>query len=162
MITKTTELAFKALIFLGLYGGKGPVTPRLIAENAGTSPSYMAKVTSLLVKATILNSHRGAQGGVTLNRLPVKITFLNVIEACQGQMVAGYCKETPHMESVCSFHHAMQEVHLATTAVLSRWTLEDMLNNCTPATLEIGKSNCRMSILIPHDDKSDELRTKHA
>ena len=159
MLTKTTELAFKVLIFLGLYGGKEPVTPRLIAENAGTSPSYMAKVTSLLVKATILRSHRGAQGGVTLNMLPAEITFLNVIEACQGQLVAGYCKETSRMESVCSFHHAMQEVHRATTAVLSRWTLEDLLSNRTPAK---GKSDCRMSILIPSDGNNDELRSSHA
>ncbi len=162
MLTKTTELAFKALIFLGLHGDKVPVTPRRIAENAGTSPSYMAKVTSLLVKAAILRSHRGAQGGVTLNRLPAEITFLTVIEACQGQLVTGYCKETPLMESVCTFHHAMQEVHRATTAVLSRWTLEDMLNNYTPVTLDKGTSNCRMSVIIPGDDKNDELRSKHA
>lgn len=128
MLTKTTLIGIKALVYLGLYGGSEPVTPRRIARHLGTSPTYMAKVTSLLVKSNILNSYRGALGGVRFNRPAESITLLEIIESCQGRRVAGdYCQEAPDPQSVCAFHRAMHEAHQAIIEVFSNWTLADLI-----------------------------------
>ena len=67
MLTKTTVSAIRALIHVGLHGSGGPISPRRIAEQLGESPTYLAKVMRLLVKAGILRAHFGMAGGVVLH-----------------------------------------------------------------------------------------------
>ena len=64
MLTKTSVSATRILIHLGLSGEEGPVSPRLMAEQMGESPSYLAKVAQQLAKAGILRAHRGVAGGL--------------------------------------------------------------------------------------------------
>src|SRR5690606_17826162 len=108
MLTQTSESALKALIYLVHYGGTEPVPPREIAEHVGASPSYMAKITRMLVKSNILRSHRGALGGVSLSRPASEITLLEIVGACQGLMIGNYCHGiADHLLPVCAFHEDM-------------------------------------------------------
>lgn len=153
MLTQTSEVALRALIYMALVKSSEPLTPRQIAEHLGTSSTYMAKITRQLVKANILRSHRGAAGGVSLNRDPAKITLLAIVEACQGLMVGNYCDEMrEHPEPVCNFHKAMKEAHLALTGVLARWTLADMVARPGPALIEPDAMHCRMGFINSYGD----------
>lgn len=146
MITKTSRLAVKSLIYLALSDESQPISPRLIAEKIGASPSYTAKITRMLVKSNILQAHRGSKGGVILNKLPEAITLLAIIEACEGKIVGDYCIDLDtQMENVCSFHQAVLEAHQATTGVLSRWTLADLTARTGPSELIAKNVNCKMS-----------------
>ena len=128
MLTQTTDLAFKTLIFLSLNGGEGPTPPRQIAESFECSPSYLAKTVRRLVRAGVLRSMRGAHGGVVLAKRAEDVTLLSIVEACQGLLIATYCQEiTPHQEPVCGYHRAVRELHDATVEILSRLTLDDLL-----------------------------------
>lgn len=128
MLTQTSELAIKSLIFLALEGGKKPLSPRQVARSLGCSPSYLAKTFSMLVKAGILHSVRGAHGGVLLTTDPAEITLLEVVEAAQGLLIGDYCQQIgSHGENVCSFHETMKELHRSTVNILSRCTLKDLL-----------------------------------
>jgi Rrf2 family transcriptional regulator, nitric oxide-sensitive transcriptional repressor len=150
MLTQTSESALKALIYLVHYGGPEPVPPREIAEQIGASPSYMAKITRMLVKTNILRSHRGSLGGVSLSRSPESISLLDVVEACQGLLVGNYCEGiSDHPAPVCAFHQAMVEVHEATISVLSKWTLAKLAQAPAPGDGRTPNTSCKINIALP-------------
>jgi Rrf2 family protein len=144
MLTKTTISAIRALIHLGLHGSSGPISPRRIAEQLGESPTYLAKVMRLLVKAGILRAHFGTAGGVVLNRPPESITLLAITEACQRTFLANLCSGTDNLAGVCAFHQADAELHQAVLDVMSRWTLADFLHNSSPTPRCEGRIRCWM------------------
>lgn len=128
MLTGTSELAIRTMVLLALEGGEEPVSPRQMADRLNSSPSYLAKVTAVLVNAGILRSIRGAHGGVLLARPAGEITLLSIVEASQGLIVGNFCAGiAAHKEPVCSFHQVMHDLHGAMIEVLSRWTLNDLL-----------------------------------
>lgn len=132
MLTKTTISGIRALVFLLLHPERQPVSPRVIAQCLGESPSYLAKVLRNLVKVGILKAQRGVTGGVSVNRLPEQITLLSVVEACQGVILGDFCGETPTLSQTCAFHQAAAELHQAIIGVLSTWTLADLLKKPCP------------------------------
>ncbi|MGB9586371.1 MAG: RrF2 family transcriptional regulator, partial [Anaerolineales bacterium] len=56
-------------------------------------PSFLAKIVSQLSVAGLLNTSRGARGGVSLARSPEEITLLDVIEAIDGPILLNECVE---------------------------------------------------------------------
>ncbi|MEJ5340523.1 MAG: Rrf2 family transcriptional regulator [Thermogutta sp.] len=132
MLTKTTISGLKALVFLGLHPDHQPVSPRVIAQTFGESPTYLAKVLRQLVKAGILKAQRGVAGGVSLNRSPEQISLLSIVEACQGVILGDFCRETEDLLRTCAFHQAAAELHRAIVTVLSRWTLADLVKRPCP------------------------------
>lgn len=139
MLTKTSLLAVRALLWLAQHGRDASFSPRRMAEALGASPTYLAKVLRLLVKTGILRAERGVKGGVRLNRLPGQITLLAIIEACQGALLGDYCEPGCDIGEVCSFHQAAEELHHAVTGVLSRWTLAQLVERPRPAgALRLG------------------------
>ncbi len=143
MLTRTTEAAIQSLIYLVLQDREEPVSPRQIAKQIDLSPTYLAKVANLLVKANILRAFRGAQGGVVLARPARTITLLEIVEACQGQVVGDFCREVEDLKQVCAFHNAMLEVHQALIGVLSKWTLADLAAQPHPKRTALVEG-CRM------------------
>ena len=121
MLTKTSISAMRSLIFLCAEGDDGPRSPRQIAG--------------------ILQAHRGATGGVTLNQSAQDITLLAVVEACQGKILGNFCQETCDLDNVCAFHEAAAQLHEAIVDVLSRWTVADLAKRPHPL---IEGVNCRM------------------
>ena len=151
MLTKTTISAIRALIYLGFHGSGVPIPPRRIAEQLGESPTYLAKVMRLLVKAGILRAHFGMAGGVVLHRPPESITLLAITEACQGTLLANLCSETDNMAGACAFHQAGAELHQIILGVMSRWTLANFLSNPSPSLRCEGRIRCWMR---PSDEDS--------
>lgn len=160
MLTQTSELAIKSLIYLALHPGDEPVSPKQMAEQLDCSPSYLAKVTGMLVKAGLLQSVRGVHGGVLLTRASGDISLLDIVEACQGLLIGNYCAQiASHGEKVCSFHRAMNELHEANQEVLSRWTLADLLETPVgPKTEVSGPKKCKM--FIKGSEKLVELQAE--
>ncbi len=142
MLTETSKTAIQALVFIAQEGGDDPCPPATIAQSLGASPSYVAKIDTLLVKAGILKTFRGVRGGVKLGRPLDTITLLDVVEACQGKVLGDYCEEYDKLEEVCGFHVAMHELQGAIVASLEKWTLTDLL--ARPAPVNEAISNCRM------------------
>lgn len=144
MLTQTSELAIRLLVFLAQQVRAEPISPRHVAEQLGESPTYMAKVTSRLVRANVLRVHRGAMGGVTLGRPPEAITLLAIVEACQGALVGDYCQITDDLASTCAYHQAAAELHDAIWRVLSKWSLAQLVAKAQPSSHIAGKVFCRM------------------
>lgn len=143
MLTRTTEMAIRALLVLGLEQDADPMTPRVLAERLDCSASYLSKTLGLLTKAGLLESVRGAHGGVLLVRKPTEITLRHIVEACQGVLMGDHCHRTQLPGPTCGYHRAMQDVHNATLAALARWTLADMLQvPVHPVAADVGE--CKM------------------
>lgn len=147
MLTQTTETGIQALIYVVHAGDGKPLSPRAIASAIGVSPSYLAKVVALLVKAGILRAHRGVKGGVTLGRATKTVRLLDVVQALQGVVLGRYCEDPKARVPVCAFHDAMQELHEATLAVLGRWTLQDLAERPYGEHSASRKSTCLMECL---------------
>lgn len=147
MLTQTSESAIRLLVWMALHDqDERPIPPHTIAKEIDASPSYLAKVTRMLVKSNILRSYRGAQGGVRFARKPDDVTLLEVVEACQGLLIGNYCQNIKeHIEPTCAFHQAMAEVHAATTAVLEHWTIGDMARKPHPDVPHEGEVECRIA-----------------
>ena len=142
MLTKTSLSALRTLTFLGLNPQEQPCSPRVMAERLGESPTYLAKVARHLVRAGILKAHRGVAGGVSLNRSPVDVSLLMVVEACQGAVLGDFCSDTAELSQTCALHQAGAELHDAIVSVLSRWTLADFLNRPSPSPEIAGHVHC--------------------
>ena len=135
MIDKTSESALQALVFIAQHPSSEPLSAADLAARLDLSPTYLAKVTRMLVKADILISHRGSRGGVTLARSPSEITLLEVVETCQGITSKSYCRDVDQPELGCGYHRAMLELRESVRGTLGRWTLTDLLQ---PRTDGIG------------------------
>ena len=127
MLTRTTELAIRALLVLGLETEGTPWTPRVLADRLDCSPSYLSKTLGHLTRAGLLESIRGAHGGVLLARAPADITLQHIVEACQGVLIGNYCKKMETPGPTCGYHRAMQDIYDVTMGALSRWTLADLI-----------------------------------
>jgi Rrf2 family protein len=145
MLTQTSELGVNVMLFIALKGGKEPVSPRAISDTIGGSKSYIAKVCGLLSKAGLVRAVKGSLGGVMLSREAKLITLLEIIEACQGKVLANYCQGTADPKLVCAFHASMKELHDEMTRVLTKWTLEDIRARARPAVDEPITGHCRIT-----------------
>jgi Rrf2 family protein len=66
-----------------------------IARGQGLSPSFVAKIVSTLARAGVLETHRGAAGGVQLGRPATAITLLDIVQAVEGPIRLTRCVRTP-------------------------------------------------------------------
>ncbi len=66
----------------------GSVQIREIAAAHGLPQEYIAKLLTILVKARILKSGRGREGGFVLRRRASEICILDIVEAVDGPLEA--------------------------------------------------------------------------
>lgn len=145
MITRTSQLALRALMLLTQRKPGAVTAPREIATCLGESPAYLAKVLRQLVKAGVLRAERGMKGGVVLSRQQEEITLLEIVEACQGQIVESYCQDVKELEITCAFHHAAVELQQAIVNVLARWSLRQLAETPGPKSSLPGGRHCIMA-----------------
>lgn len=146
MINKTSLLAVRTLIHLSRDRDHAVRSPRQLAETLRESPTYLAKVTGLLVKAGMLRAEKGARGGVYLSKAPADITLLQVVEACQGSIVGDYCRPDCDKRIVCSYHLAADELRTAIVKVLDAWTIERLSTRASSSKVgDIGGIVCLMA-----------------
>jgi Rrf2 family protein len=144
VITKTSLLATRALVFLAEAEQGVVASPRSIAARLGESPAYMAKVLRSLVKAGILRAEHGRNGGVLLNRRPSDVTLLAIVEACQGAIAGSYCQGSADLRTTCAFHRAAAELQHSVMSVLSRWNLDQLAASPRPSKRLSGEMHCMM------------------
>lgn len=155
MLTRTSETAIHALLYLANANPDVPTSPGTIAAHIQASPSYLAKITSMLVKADILTAYRGVNGGVRLNRRPAQVKLLDIVLACQGNMFRDFMCVDEELPYVCAYHKAMSEVQQAVSHVLGHWTLADIMERPMPTHELETAQPCRMEC-VKHLFKESE------
>ncbi|MBT4500586.1 MAG: Rrf2 family transcriptional regulator [Gemmatimonadetes bacterium] len=133
MISQTTQMAIRVLLYVALRDDDQPVAVQEVAGSIEGSPSYAAKVVGQLVKSGMLSSQRGKGGGVKLARSPADISLLHVVRAFQGDITRigngngnGIGIGEMSLEEG-GYHLIMEELRMSIISILSRWTLADLV-----------------------------------
>lgn len=81
----------RALIDLAQYSEAAPVSIGSIAERQNLSERYLEQLMSLLKKAGLIQSIRGAGGGYVLAKNPADISVGDVLRALEGSLEPVEC-----------------------------------------------------------------------
>jgi Rrf2 family protein len=99
-ITRQADYAVRAVLYLAQLGPERRAATSQIAEDQQIPPSFLAKIVSQLSVAGLLQTSRGARGGVSLARMPEEISLLEVVEAIDGPILLNECVSP---NGVCTF-----------------------------------------------------------
>jgi Rrf2 family protein len=90
-ITRQADYAVRAVLYLARLGTDHRAATSQIAQEQQIPPSFLAKIVSQLSVAGLLQTSRGARGGVSLARSPEDISLLEVVEAIDGPIMLNEC-----------------------------------------------------------------------
>ena len=90
-ITRQADYAVRAVMYLAQLGPDEKASTSQIAEEKDIPLSFLAKIIAQLSVAGLLQTMRGARGGVTLARTPKEISLLEVVEAIDGPILINEC-----------------------------------------------------------------------
>jgi Rrf2 family protein len=90
-ITRQADYAVRAVVYLAQLGPNQKASTSQIAEEKDIPLSFLAKIIAQLSVAGLLQTMRGARGGVTLARAPEEISLLEVVEAIDGPIMLNEC-----------------------------------------------------------------------
>jgi Rrf2 family protein len=118
-ISRRTDYGVRLILDLaGLPDGERASTQE-IAERQNIPAPFLAKIISQLSLSGLVNTHRGAGGGVRLARPAAEINLLQVIEALDGPVRLNRCVLDSGMcprDQTCPVHRvwARAQEHLVT------------------------------------------------
>ncbi|WP_155593899.1 RrF2 family transcriptional regulator [Lysinibacillus cavernae] len=99
--SKATNYALHTMVFLTLTPKGKSISVESLAEMQKLSPTYLSKILTKLVKAGLIESNPGVNGGYRISKRPQEISFLDVIYAIEGQTSLFSCA-SDHEDN---FHH---------------------------------------------------------
>ena len=90
-ITRQADYAVRAMVYLAQLEPNQKAATGKIAQEKSIPPSFLAKIVSQLSVAGLLQTSRGARGGVSLAKPAEAISLLDVIEAIDGPILLNDC-----------------------------------------------------------------------
>jgi len=99
--SKATNYALHTMVFLTRNPKGKSMSVESLAEIQKLSPTYLSKILTKLVKAGLIESNPGVNGGYRISKRPEEISFLDVVYAIEGQTSLFSCSS----EHDDSFHH---------------------------------------------------------
>lgn len=119
------------MVDLATYNHGAPVSVKDIAKRQDISDKYLEHIISMLNKASLVKSIRGAHGGYVLNYPPKKYTVGKILRAVEGNLAPTDCVGENGIacenKSTCVSYLLWQKLETAVNEVLDGITLEDML-----------------------------------
>ena len=85
-INSKSRYGLLATLSLAEHYGQGLLQIKDISSQRNIPLQYLGQIFNLLVKADIINSVRGKNGGYKLSRTPSEITFLEILEVLEGSI----------------------------------------------------------------------------
>lgn len=113
------------------YSGGEFITLISISEKLGISKIYLEQVFSLLKRAELVTSVKGAQGGYQLARLPRQITAMDVLTAVETSLFDKTEDTVPEKAPEIEFAMrscAFDLLDASVSDALSQATLEDLVH----------------------------------
>ncbi|WP_404364680.1 RrF2 family transcriptional regulator [Marinobacter sp.] len=128
-LTTYSDYALRVLIYLGLQDGR-LVTIKEIADSYGISKSHLMKLVHQLGLMGYIETLRGKNGGMRLNRSPEEINLGVLLRETEQnfELVECFsfdnqCRITP----VCNLKHILADAMKAFLDILDQHTLKDLL-----------------------------------
>jgi Rrf2 family protein len=130
-ITRQADYAMRAILYLAKLGPENRASTSQIADDQRIPPSFLAKIVSQLSVAGLLQTSRGARGGVALAREPEDISLLEVVEAIDGPILLNECVADPGtctFGSTCPIHKVFCNAQAELVATLGNTTFDHVLH----------------------------------
>jgi len=128
-LTKKADYALMAMKHLAERSSQGSLSAKDVADAYGIPPEALAKILQKLVKAGLLHSQHGTNGGYMLARPPHTISAFEVIQAIDGPLfitscitVRGECGQSDR----CNIREPLRKVNESIEAVLKRIKISHM------------------------------------
>ncbi|MDE2560742.1 MAG: SUF system Fe-S cluster assembly regulator [Sphingomonadales bacterium] len=115
------------------------VSAAQLAEETGLPAPTVQKLVSRLSAAGLLNSTRGAHGGLKLARPAAAISVADIVEAVEGPIALAACIDHAHdcaIEDGCSLRPRWPQVNTALRSALASIALSELAAPLTPSELE--------------------------
>ncbi len=135
-LTKKADYGLMAMKHLAERAPQGACSAKDVADAYGIPQEALAKILQRLVKAGLLHSQQGMNGGYTLARDPARISAFEVIRAIDGPLfitscitVRGECDQTDR----CTIREPLRRVNESIEQVLRRISISEMKEETQPA-----------------------------
>lgn len=137
ILSRTTQYAIQALIYMATQPPGVAVLNRTIAEYLASPPTYLAKILQELCRGKLLYSFRGKQGGFCLRERSDKISLMQIATLTEGPGFTDHCVlglKVCSEKTACPMHARWFPIKQEIVRLLQAQTL-DML----AATVVSGK-----------------------
>lgn len=127
ILSRTTQYAIQALIYIATQRSGEPVLNRSIADYLGVPPSYLAKIMQILCRGHVLYSFRGRQGGFCLREGAEKTDLMRVVSLIEGPDLTDTCVlglKVCEDLNPCPLHHQWNPIKQKVVKILREQTLE--------------------------------------
>lgn len=133
MLSKKSQYAFKALIYLSERADTGPVLISEISKKKNIPLKFLENILLELRKAGVLESKKGKGGGYYFAVDPRQVSLAKIMRLIDGPIALLPCVSLNFYEKckdcdekICGLNRMMAEVRDATLKVLETKTLADL------------------------------------
>ncbi|WP_291525380.1 Rrf2 family transcriptional regulator [Acidithiobacillus sp.] len=129
LLSKTSEYALQALIYLAALPPREPVLSRDISDYLRVPAQYLAKILQDLAKRGVLDSFKGRGGGFVLRPGAEQMNILDIVEVVEGQPFGQGCVlglKTCADETACPVHTQWKPLKAEVVGLLGRQTIGSM------------------------------------
>jgi Rrf2 family transcriptional regulator, iron-sulfur cluster assembly transcription factor len=113
MLTKSSQYAIKALLYLSLYGNaNNRINSKKISTELNIPQHYLGKILQRLANENYLVSFKGPNGGFYINKNKEKVNLLEIIKIIDGKEYLSTCAlgfESCSDENPCPVHFFVKE-----------------------------------------------------
>ena len=128
-ISTKGQYGLRAMVDLAVHSTDTPISLSSIAQRQELSLGYMEQVFSVLRKAGLVNSIKGAQGGYVLADNPANITVGDVLRVLEGDLNVVDDEQEAHEKSIeyCIKTIVWDKMNESLNKVADSITLEDLV-----------------------------------
>jgi Rrf2 family protein len=126
-ITRTADYGVRVMTHLALLPLGTRMTVADLAHESGASMAFVGKILQRLVRARLVVSHRGYEGGFELARQANSISLLDIVSALEGPLCLNECLPGGagcERAPTCGAQEVWKNAQDAMAAVLSKETLD--------------------------------------
>lgn len=134
--TKATNYALHTVAFMIKHGKTDNLSLQTLANHLNISATYLSKILTQLVKAGLVQSTSGVNGGYVLRKKIEDISFMDVIKATEGTGALFECEL--HEDDNCRILKVMEEAENVIETFLQNKKLYEVVQ-CTQHNNDIGK-----------------------
>lgn len=128
-LNQATDYAFRMVLHMSVLPKDSKMTGGELSQAEMIPERFLLKIMRSLIKAGIMKSYRGIDGGFALNKSPKEITLLDVIVAIEGDAYLHKCLYDPsscnkRCMGVCAVNEVMGSIQERLTKELQSITFD--------------------------------------
>ncbi len=129
ILSRTSQYAIQALIYIATQPPGTPVLTRTVAQYLNVPSAYLAKILQALARGKLLRSYRGRQGGFCLHEGGEKTDLMQIVILTEGPDLTETCLlglKVCQNETACPMHAKWSPIKTRITELLHEQTLEKL------------------------------------